>query len=168
MEKGALVSEILVGGVAAHVNRRLEFRGEGFKLSARKVGATLKSLGVCAKDFGRLGRGLRFNSVLRRKIHEIALRLGIDRRTIAPIAALEAGYGGAPCPLCEKMGLTGGLRFVEIPQPAPTRHAPPPRPPLRPTPSEDGQNGAVPSPRTGGSEQKSSSYPKPMRKRPSR
>ena len=29
-------------------------------------------------------------------------------------AALEFGYGGAPCALCEEFGLTGGLRFVEI------------------------------------------------------
>ena len=137
MEKDLLVSEILVGGVAAHVNRRLEIRGEDFRLSARKAGATLKSLGVRTERLGRLGRGLRFGSALRRQIHEIAMQLGIDRRTIAPLTALEQGYGGAACSLCEQWGLTGGLRFAEIPKLPRDGHAPPPRPALCPTPSDD-------------------------------
>ena len=51
---------------------------------------------------------------MKRRIHEIAKRLGIDRRTIAPLAAQEFGHGGVPCSICEDLALTAGLRFVEI------------------------------------------------------
>jgi hypothetical protein len=114
IETGHLIAEILIGGVAAEVNHKLQIRGEGFSLSARKVGATLKSLGIRSEKLGRLGRGLRFGSALRRKIHEIARQMGINRRNIASLTALEHGYGGPPCPLCEEFGTTGGLKFVEI------------------------------------------------------
>jgi hypothetical protein len=49
---------------------------------------------------------------VKRKIHEIAAQLGIDRRIVAPLTALNAGYGGAPCALCEEFGLMGGHRFM--------------------------------------------------------
>jgi hypothetical protein len=114
MESGRLVSEILVGGVATQVNQRLQFHGEDIRLGAKKVGLVLKSLGVRTTRLGRTGRGLKLTSVLKRAIHEISAQLGIDRRAIATSTALEFGYGGAPCALCEELGLTGGLRFVNI------------------------------------------------------
>ena len=74
----------------------------------------MKGLGIKSEDLGRLGRGLRFHSPLRRKIHQIAARLRIDRRNITSLAALEHGNGGACCSLCDEFGTTGGLKFVEI------------------------------------------------------
>jgi hypothetical protein len=113
MENGRLVSEILVGGVAAHVNKRLRVQGEDCELTAKKVGLVLSSLGIPASRLGRMGRGLRLTTFVKGKIHEIAGALGINRRNIATSAGLEAGYGGAPCEHCEKFELLGGLHFVE-------------------------------------------------------
>lgn len=114
MENERTISEILVGGVAVHVNARLEFRGEDLRLGAKKIGLVLRSLGLRTTRLGRLGRGLRLTCVVQRKVHEIARQLGIDRRTIATLPGLENGYGGAPCALCEEFGVTGGLKFVGI------------------------------------------------------
>ena len=130
MENGRLVSEILVAGIDKEVKKRLKAQGEDIKLGARKVGGVLKSLGLRTVPLGRLGRGLRLISVLRREIHLIAAQLGIDRRAIAPLTALEYGYGGAPCALCEEFGLTGGLRFIEINSFSPKNHRPFERGPL--------------------------------------
>ena len=113
-ETGGVISEILVGGVASHVNERLEAQGEDIRIGAKKAGLVLKSLGLRTIPLGRLGRGLQFTSDMKCKIHEIASQLGIDRRAIAPLTGLESGYGGVPCALCEKFGLTGGLRFAPI------------------------------------------------------
>jgi hypothetical protein len=110
----ALVCEILVGGIAYDVNHKLEKHGEDLRLSAKKVGLVLRSLGIHTVRLGRRGRGLQLNSGLKRKIHGLARQLGIDRRCIAMSHALEVGYGGVPCELCEEFGVTGGLRFVEI------------------------------------------------------
>jgi len=137
LASGRVVSDVLVGGVASHVNRRLEFRGEDFRLGARKIGVALKSLGLRTEKLGRLGRGLRLSAVLNRRIHEIAKQMGIDRRSIAPLAALENGYGGAPCSLCEELGLTGGLQFVNIAKTTQWRHGPSSRRRLLDVPDQD-------------------------------
>ena len=105
------VHSILVGGVAASINEKLEFRGEGFRISARKIGSVLKSLGLRTEALGSLGRGLLFTPAMRRQIHAVARHLGISRRTIATSGGLESGYGGRRCLLCEEFGLTDGLRF---------------------------------------------------------
>ena len=52
---------------------------------------------------------------MKRKIHEIAAQLGINRGTIAEVTALESGKGGAPCALCEEFSHGAGLRFEESP-----------------------------------------------------
>jgi hypothetical protein len=114
IERDRLVSEILVGGVAAQINQRLKTQGEDIRLGAKKAGLVLKSLGVRTTRLGRMGRGLKLTPILKRKIHEIAAQLGIDRRAFVTLSGLEYGYGGAPCTLCKKFGLTGGLRFVDI------------------------------------------------------
>jgi hypothetical protein len=123
LERGHLVSEILVGGVAASVNRELENQGEDLRLRARGAGTVLKTLGLRTDKLGRLGRGLKLTSSVKRKIHEIARQLGIDRWSIAFSGGLERGYGGAACSLCEELGLGGGLRFAEVNKS--------PKPPLR-------------------------------------
>ena len=71
---------------------------------AKKVGLVLKSLGLRTILLGRMGRGLELTSVMKRKIHELAARLGIDRRAISSLMGLESGYGSAPCALCEEFG----------------------------------------------------------------
>ncbi len=107
-------SQMLVGGLAARINQRLKSHGEDSLHSARKIGVVLQSLGVRTATLGRMGRGLALTLALKRKIHQMGAQFGIDRRIIATLGALEAGYGGLRCPLCEEFGLTKGLRFVEI------------------------------------------------------
>ena len=104
---------ILVGGIASSINEKLKFRGEGFRISARKVGAVLKSLGLRTESLGCLGRGLLFAPAMNKQIHTVARRLGVSRRTIATPQGLEAGYGGRRCLMCEELNLTGGLRFKD-------------------------------------------------------
>ena len=105
------IHSILVGGIAASINEKLKFRGEDFRISARRVGSVLKSLGLKTETLGSLGRGLLFAPATRRQIHGVARHLAISRRTIATPQGLEVGYGGRRCLLCEEFGLTDGLRF---------------------------------------------------------
>jgi hypothetical protein len=121
---GGRVGEMLMGGVADQINSTLKYRGEDTRLTARKAGAILKSLGIKSESLGNLGRGVRFTQPFRRTIHELARQLGIDRSHIATLAGLDHGYGGVSCPLCEEFGLTAGLRFVE-PTPRQSRRGPP-------------------------------------------
>lgn len=109
-----MISNVLVGGVASHINGSLALRGEGIRLSAKSVGSVLKGLGIRRRRLGSLGRGLTLTSVVRKKIHQLAQRFGFDRTDFATLSGLQAGYGGAPCILCEESGLTGGLRFVNL------------------------------------------------------
>ena len=104
---------MLVGCLATVVNQRLQRQGEEGKLTARKVGAILRSLGLKTKRLGSFGRGLVFTQALIRRIHEVARNLGMDRKCITNEMALEAGNGGLPCAFCEEAGVTGGLRFVQ-------------------------------------------------------
>jgi len=130
MADDRLISEMTVGWVAAHINGMLEFRGEDLKFKARKIGATIKSLDIKTQLLGNIGRGLRFTSILREKIHELARQFGFDRRNLTPLSSADYGYGGVPCALCEDFGLTGGLRFVEFRRERPRVSRPNPRGPL--------------------------------------
>ena len=105
------IHSILIGGIASSINEKLKFRGEDFRIGARKIGSVLKSLGLKTESLGRLGRGLLFTPAMNRQIHAVARHLGISRRTIATSHGLEAGYGGRRCLQCEEFGLTDGLRF---------------------------------------------------------
>jgi hypothetical protein len=107
-------SPIFVGGIAASINAQLDYVGEDVKLGARRVGAILKALGLRTERLGRMGRGIRITSSIKEQVHEIARRLGINRRAIAKMSGLETGYGGQPCRLCETYGLSAGLKFVEL------------------------------------------------------
>ncbi len=115
--KGGVVHDILVGIVAYDVNELLHNRGEGFRLTARKVGAVLSTLGIKTMRRGNLGRGMVVDLSFHRKVHQLARDLGLDRTILTSIPAIEHGYGGAPCKLCEEFGVTGGLRFVELAAP---------------------------------------------------
>jgi len=118
------IHSILVGGIAASINRKLKFRGEDFRISARKIGSVLKSLGLRTESLGGLGRGLLFTPSMNKQIHAVARHLGISRRTIATSQGLEAGYGGRRCLLCEEFGLTDGLRFNDPSNRTPRRFSP--------------------------------------------
>ena len=109
---GRFISGMLVGDVAIEVNQKLRDRHEDLWLSAKKVGMVLKALGLSTTRLGRSGRGFALTSALKRKIHGIAARLGIDRRTLATMFALQIDYGGAQCDLCEEFGLADGLSFT--------------------------------------------------------
>jgi hypothetical protein len=109
-----MISEILVGGVSAHINKSLAFRGEDIRVTTKKVSGALKGLGIRTRKLGKLGRGLTFTSVMKKKIHDLARRFGFDRTDLATLAGLESGYGGPSCVLCEQFGLTGNLRFVDM------------------------------------------------------
>lgn len=113
MPYSAKPSSILVGGIAHVVNERFQHQGEEEKLSARKVGSILRSLGLKTKRLGNSGRGLVFTHAVMREIHEVARHLGIDRKFITNEMALEAGNGGLRCALCEEADVGGGLRFFE-------------------------------------------------------
>jgi hypothetical protein len=110
---GRFESSTLVGDVAKEVNEKCRDRHEEHHLSAKKVGMVLRSLGLSTTRLGRSGRGFIFTPSLKRKIHEIAAQLGIDRRTLALVVALRVNYGGARCSLCEELRLTAGLSFTE-------------------------------------------------------
>ena len=127
LPRGARNISVLVGGVASDVNAMLEERGENLRMTARQAGAVLNSVGFKTERIGNMGRGLKLTHGFRRKVHDVARNLGIDRRDIAYNACQEQGYGGLPCALCEEFGITGGLRFV-APEPAkPRRQVGPPR-----------------------------------------
>lgn len=111
---GDSVSETTIGGVASCLNSRLQQRGEAFKFSPKKIGGVLRGLGIRPIPLGNLGNGLRYTSVMKEQIHKLAGHFNIDRRTIVYSGGLEAGYGGLACELCEKFGVTGGLRFVDV------------------------------------------------------
>ena len=117
--RGGRVCDILVGGVADEVNEFLEDRGEGFELSARKTGAVLSALRIKTKRLGNLGRGMVVDLSFLRKIHQLARDLGLDRTILTSIPAIEHGYGGARCLLCEEFGLTAGLRCLAVDRPRP-------------------------------------------------
>jgi len=111
---GARNVSIYVGGIADDVNKKLEQDGEDLRLTARHVGSVLKSLGFKTEHIGNRGRGLYTGKGFQREVHELARRLGIDRALLASSLAIERGYGGKPCLLCEQYGLTAGLRYVEL------------------------------------------------------
>jgi hypothetical protein len=106
-------SSMLVGDIANEINKKSRDRHEELNLSAKKVGMVLRSLGLPTARLGRSGRGFMFTSGLKRKIHEIAAQLGIDRRSLATMMALRIDYGGARCVLCEEFGLAAGLSFTD-------------------------------------------------------
>ncbi len=107
-------SSILVGGIAHNVNVRMSERGEEIRMSAKRAGLILRALGVRTKSLGKLGRGIEFTSVVREKVHELSRQFGFDRRTLLSSAGEDQEYGGAPCTLCEKYDLSGGLKFVAL------------------------------------------------------
>lgn len=109
---------ICVGGIAEMVNQRMSERGEDVHLSAKRVGLTLQVLGFRTKSLGNLGRGIELSSAVCEKTHEVARQFGISRRNLLSTVGDEPEFGGAPCALSEKFGVTDGLKFIALPEPS--------------------------------------------------
>jgi energy-coupling factor transporter ATP-binding protein EcfA2 len=108
--------EFCVGDLAEFVNDRRHFAGEGEKrLTSRRVGAILKTLGIKTKRLGSWGRGFEFDRQLSRKAHALARAFGITRLEITSWMAVKSGNGGPPCSLCAEFNLNAGLRFPSLP-----------------------------------------------------
>jgi hypothetical protein len=96
---------LTAGTLACTVSDVLAGNGETYELQPRKVGFILRSLGLNTEKLGNQGRGLRLTSQFVRRVHELALELGIKRADILPYATVDAGYAGRPCFWCNKLGL---------------------------------------------------------------
>jgi hypothetical protein len=79
--------------------------GESYRLTPRKVGEILRSLGFPTQKLGNQGRGLRLSQELIRSIHRTAKNLEVCRADILYPETIDSGYGGLPCSLCEENGL---------------------------------------------------------------
>ena len=96
---------LTVGTLTRSVNEVLGRIGETYALQPRAVGDVLRSLRVETCKLGNLGRGLRITQQLTQKVHQLASDLGIKRSDIVGYQAVEAGYSGLPCRLCDDYGL---------------------------------------------------------------
>ena len=61
-----------IGEITTVANGILKGRGESLQLDPREVGNHLRALGLFSERLGRAGRGIRFTSAIRRKIHDLA------------------------------------------------------------------------------------------------
>ena len=64
--------QILVGEIAAEVNRRLTDRGERIQCSPEKVGHCLKKAGLLSRRLGAAGNGFVLDHATQVLIHEVA------------------------------------------------------------------------------------------------
>ncbi len=94
-----------VGDLTTEVNELLEKNGERYFLKPRAVGNYLRSLGFRTLKLGNLGRGLRMTQQLARQVHKLATDLGIKRADIVYYQALDNGWAGESCSLCDEYGL---------------------------------------------------------------
>jgi len=96
---------LTVGSLARTVSDVLAGNDETYQLSPRAVGSVLRSLGFNTEKLGNQGRGVRLTKQFVRRVHELALKLGINRTHILPYATVDAGYAGHPCSFCKELGL---------------------------------------------------------------
>jgi hypothetical protein len=107
----ALFSEVhhsgvfTVGDLTIEVNELVEKIGETYFLKPRAVGNYLRSLGFNPLKLGSTGRGFRMTQQLARPVHKLAIDLGIKRADITYYQALDHGYAGKSCSLCDEYGL---------------------------------------------------------------
>ena len=69
---------ILVGEIAAEVNRILLTRGESLKFSAEKVGHKLKKIGLLSRRLGGSGNGFLLDHSTQLRLHEIGAVYGCE------------------------------------------------------------------------------------------
>jgi energy-coupling factor transporter ATP-binding protein EcfA2 len=96
---------LTVGTLTETVNEVLGRIGESYALKPRAVGDVLRSLRLQTHKLGNLGRGLRITQQLTEQVHRLGRDLGIKRSDILSHQAVDAGYAGAPCKLCDDYGL---------------------------------------------------------------
>ena len=94
-----------VGDLTIEVNELLGKIGETYLLTPRAVGNYLRSLGFSPVKLGSIGRGLRMTQQLARQVHKLATDLGIKRADITYYQAIDHGYAGKSCSLCDEYGL---------------------------------------------------------------
>jgi hypothetical protein len=94
-----------VGDLTIDVNDLLGKIGETYLLTPKAVGNYLRSLGFNPLKLGSIGRGLRMTQQLTRQVHKLATDLGIKRADIEYYQAIDHGYAGKSCSLCDEYGL---------------------------------------------------------------
>jgi hypothetical protein len=94
-----------VGDLTIDVNEWLEKIGETYSLTPRAVGNYLRSLGFSPLKLGSIGRGLRMTQQLAKQVHKLAAVLGIKRADITYYQAIDNGWAGKSCSLCDQYGL---------------------------------------------------------------
>ena len=78
-------TQILVGDIAAEVNRILRDRGERLYFSAEKVGHKLKKIGLLSQRLGGAGNGFLLDHSTKVLLHEIAASYGFEGRNSSPV-----------------------------------------------------------------------------------
>jgi len=86
--------QVLVGEIAAEVNRKLTARGERIQCSPEKVGHRLKKAGLLSRRLGATGNGLVLDQATQALIHEIAAAYGC--------VGLANDGENLHCPLCKQ------------------------------------------------------------------
>jgi hypothetical protein len=94
-----------VGDLAIEVNELLGKIGETYLLTPKAVGNYLRSFGLQTCKLGNIGRGLRMTQHIARQVHKLASDLGIKRADIVYYQAVDHGYAGKSCVLCDEYGL---------------------------------------------------------------
>jgi hypothetical protein len=112
---------LTMGGLAVEVHQTLINACETYKLEPRKVGDIVRALGIQTQSLGNQGRGIRLTQELVKQIHEVAKGLGLTRSDILHPETTDDGYGGAPCDLCQRLGLMvddkgNPLRCIDLTQ----------------------------------------------------
>jgi hypothetical protein len=86
--------QILVGEIAAEVNRVLKGRGERLQLSPEKVGHRLKKAGLLSRRMGAAGNGFLMDDATQVLLHQVAATYGY--------VGLTKDSENLHCPLCEQ------------------------------------------------------------------
>ena len=98
MERGHLVSQILVGGVAASIQPGARKSGRGPQTRGERGWHSSEDFGAAHRQAWPFGAWFEADFLCEAENpQEIARQLGIDRRSIAFSGGLERGYGGAAC-----------------------------------------------------------------------
>jgi hypothetical protein len=88
--------KVVVGDLTHMVNKLLARTGERFRLSPRKVGAVLTSLGFIYRQRTNLGWTVWLDRSQQKRVHELAQAHGMERFKLdLPVSTEE-------CPLCER------------------------------------------------------------------
>ena len=86
--------QVLVGEIAAEVNRVLKDRGERLQYSPEKVGHRLKKAGLLSRRMGAAGNGFLMDNATQVLLHQVAVAYGC--------VGLAEDKENLHCPLCEQ------------------------------------------------------------------